>query len=467
LAALPYPVQAQYPAPGYGYGYGYNYGYPAMPAYSYGWQAAPAYSYYYPQYRPYYPQYPSNPQPYYYPAAQYPAAQYPVATYVTQPRTSTPVVATSSTPLVPVASKAGSTVMTATQAPPEAIPAPTVRLKDGPAAVVTVPEGSDYAPMGMTDGSCPVDGHCMKEADGHGKKACFSVFAEGLYWTVHNAGVPFAQAFDGVDPLLSVPRGPVGVVEMPFKAGGRAGIGVALGDCCWLVGTFTYFKDDQTASIATTTPDVLHANLIFPNTINANFTPMTADASYKITLVMGDIDFKCAFVDTECLTLSWLAGARYARLEQSLDAAYIQVLGTTTVDTHLNFDGFGPRTGLDGEYRLHCGAFVYGKGVINLLAGHFSGNYDQRDIFGGLVATSDINVNRIVPVGELELGVGWRGPKGHFSCSAGYYVGGWCNTLTTNSLVRGIQNNDFTTNGNNFRDVLVFDGLVVRVGFTY
>ena len=57
------------------------------------------------------------------------------------------------------------------------------------------------------------------------------------------------------------------------------------------------------------------------------------------------------------------------------------------------------------------------------------------------------------------MGAGWEGCKGHVRVSGGYYVGNWFNTLSTNSLVRGIQNNDFTTNGNNLRSNITFDGL--------
>ena len=45
--------------------------------------------------------------------------------------------------------------------------------------------------------------------------------------------------------------------------------------------------------------------------------------------------------------------------------------------------------------------------------------------------------------------------------------GGWFNTLTVPSLVQGVQNNNFTTNGNNFRDHFSIDGFVGRFTFKY
>jgi len=84
-----------------------------------------------------------------------------------------------------------------------------------------------------------------------------------------------------------------------------------------------------------------------------------------------------------------------------------------------------------------------------------------------LVARTEITVKRIVPIPELEVGGGWVGFNGRIRVTGGYYVGSWFNALTIPSLVRGIQANDFTTNGDNFRDTLTFDGFVGRVEVRY
>jgi len=185
-----------------------------------------------------------------------------------------------------------------------------------------------------------------------------------------------------------------------------------------------------------------------------------------IDLVTADIDYKCLFVNTHCLQLSWLAGARYGHLDQKLVANYL-IPGSTTVNSQILFNGGGPRAGLEGEYKIRAGFFGYGKGVMNLLAGDFKASYTERNIFTGLVGDTSVREERIVPVLELELGLGWQSPKGRVRVSGGYYVGTWFNTLTTPSLAEGIQNNNFTTNGNNFRDSITFDGLVGRVEFRY
>src|SRR5262249_54389862 len=129
------------------------------------------------------------------------------------------------------------------------------------------------------------------------KGARIRAFGDVLYWNVHNSGVPFAQPFDGVDPLTSVPRGPVGVAALSYRTGYRAGAGVALGDSGWLVGTYTHFQDGTSAHSEAGDGNVLHSNLVFPNTINAGFAPLSADANYNIRLNEGDIDYEHTIVD--------------------------------------------------------------------------------------------------------------------------------------------------------------------------
>jgi hypothetical protein len=366
---------------------------------------------------------------------------------------------------------------------PKGQPEPVFHKGKNPPEVINI-QPPNAPPAASTDSAVPTlppascssckSGHCPDAepagpscgADCQKKKNChFDVFGDFLYWNVRGTNVPFAQAFDGVDPL-AVPRGAVGVALPTFSKGFRAGAGVSLNDHSWLIGTFTYYDNNTHAKLEAGDGQVLHSLLVFPTTVNSAFDSNKADATYGVQLEMGDLDFKCAFVDTTCLQLSYLAGVRYAHMRESL-TSNMNILGTTTIDSHINFEGGGPRVGLDGEYRIKGGFYGYGKGILSLLGGHYSGLYEQRNIFAGLQAQTQIGDDRIVPVLELELGVGWVSPQGHIRAAAGYYVSGWFNAMTMTSLVRGIQNNDFTTNSNNFRDTMTFDGFVGHVEFRY
>jgi hypothetical protein len=287
------------------------------------------------------------------------------------------------------------------------------------------------------------------------------IFGDFLYWTVHGADVPFAQAFDGIDPVNSVPRGPVGVASPRFQPGVRVGGGVSICDNAWLVGTFTYFHTQRDASISAPNGDVLHNFLVFPNSTSSAPDSLTSALNYHITLYMADLDYKCAFVNNCHLLMNWVAGVRYGHTDQGLLNTF-QVTGVTTVDSHIDFDGFGPRVGIEGQYQMRCGFYGYGQGMFNVLFGQYRGNTTEQNVFTGLVGQTSVTANRAIPILEMEVGLGWQSPKGCFRLSGGYYVGSWFNTMTMTSLSSGIGGVNFTTNGNNFRDTMTFDGFVLR-----
>lgn len=293
------------------------------------------------------------------------------------------------------------------------------------------------------------------------------LFGDYLYWSVHGVDVPFAQAFDGILPGLSVPRGPVAVVSPRFNSGFRVGGGATFHDGnAGLFGTFTYFETNHRADITAPDPFVLHNFLAFPGTVNSAADSLSANTNYTIRLVMADVDYKCALVNNEHVLLNWLAGVRYAKVDQRLESTF-QITGTTTVDSEINFDGVGPRVGLDGKYHVCGGFFGYAQGIVDVLFGQYRANAEQRNVFTGLIGQTGIAANRVVPILELEVGGGWQTANGAIRVSGGYYVGAWFNTLTMTSLANGISGTNFTTNSDNFRDNMTFDGFVLRFELRY
>lgn len=141
--------------------------------------------------------------------------------------------------------------------------------------------------------------------------------------------------------------------------------------------------------------------------------------------------------------------------------------GSTAVDTHVNFDGVGPRIGLDGYLCCKHGLYLYGRGSANFIAGHFGADYSQFNTFAGDQGEVDYKNDRIVPILELELGVGWTSHSGRVRVMGGYYLAGWFDTVTTGDFIYSVRGNDFTTNGNNLRDTVTFDGLMARVEFRF
>lgn len=331
------------------------------------------------------------------------------------------------------------------------------------------PAVDDPAPLPMpapSNGSLPMHHHFD---DHHGDNGCdgarFYVFADLLYWQARGADVPFAQVRDGVT-ALAVPRGPVAVADPEYRWGFRLGGGVALSCDTFLQGTFTWFNSSTTDSISAPPATVVHALTTFPATFNVAADSLAADSRYDIDFIFFDLDFKHTLWSCDYAYLRYILGARYAHLDQDFVANYT-ILGTSSVTTNINFDGGGPRFGLEGEYQVRGGFFTYGSGVASLLAGHFNATYLQQNVFAGPQANTELGDDRIVPLLELEAGIGWRSSNDRISIRAGYYVGGWFNTMTTPSWIQGVRATNFTTNGDNFRDTLTFDGFVGRLELRY
>jgi hypothetical protein len=333
---------------------------------------------------------------------------------------------------------------------------PPAQSAPAPAPETHPPAADAHAPVIVDDAFCP-GGKC--------NKCSWFLFGDFLYLTVRGADVPYAQAFDGVTPL-AVPRGPVAVADPDYHPAFRVGGGVAVGEGRWIQTAFTYFQSDTRDQITALPGTAIRSYVVFPATLNAAATSLEANARYDIDLYMVDADYKACLYNSPRCSVNYLIGARYAHLEESFRSTF-DILGPTDVNSHITFDGAGPRAGLEGEFRGRGGLFGYGKGVINLLAGHFSADYVQANVFTGLQAQTEVGDDRLVPVLELEVGAGWMSPSGRVRLSGGYYVGSWFNTLTTNSLVRSVQASNFTTNGDNFRDTISFDGFVGRVEFRY
>jgi hypothetical protein len=141
--------------------------------------------------------------------------------------------------------------------------------------------------------------------------------------------------------------------------------------------------------------------------------------------------------------------------------------GDTLVSTHINFDGVGPRIGLDGSVKCSHGLYLYGRGTANFLAGHFGADFTQINSFAGNQGFIDYTDDRVVTILELELGVGWTNAKRNVHVMVGYYLAAWFDAVTTNDFITAVGANNFTTNGNNLENTITLDGLMARVEFRF
>lgn len=289
-----------------------------------------------------------------------------------------------------------------------------------------------------------------------------SLFADFLYMRPRNAdvayGVPIDGPIIGPPPASPIQIGPTGIVDPDYAPAFRIGGSYDLNHPANIRAQWTHFTSDDSDSISTTAPNLIRSLVSHPSSQSAatNFLRASADTSIDYDLV--DVDYRGPLACGKKYYLNYLLGARYANLDQDFNARFAS-LGTETVSTRINFDGLGIRIGAEGErYAPGTGFKLYGRGAASFVVGEFSGRYLQQQSFDPTVVNTSINVGRIVPMVDLEIGAGWASPSGHWHFTAGYLVSAWYNVVKTSDFIKGVQQNDVS----NLSDTLTFDGLVAR-----
>jgi hypothetical protein len=154
---------------------------------------------------------------------------------------------------------------------------------------------------------------------------------------------------------------------------------------------------------------------------------------------------------------------RYARSAQDFHSLFTLSGENEEVLTSVNFDGGGLRVGLDAE-RHHCrGLLLYGKASLSVVAGEFRATYFQGDNFDQQIVDTSWQASRMLPIVDMELGLGWRSRCGRFRVTGGYNMSRWINTVTTDQWIRSVQENDFVSQPDAMNyDTLSFDGVTIQ-----
>jgi hypothetical protein len=295
-------------------------------------------------------------------------------------------------------------------------------------------------------------------------RAGLTVFGEFIFLTARDADVPFATPSDGLGVNV-VPNGNTLVADPAYDPGFRVGGSFALSPRTSFGLMYTNYEsrvnDRGTREGGN---GFFRATLLHPNTTNVDDDFLAAEAEYDIDFQFGDLVLSHdLWRDCES-RLTTVAGFRYAQLDQNLRAVY-SILGVTTVDSDIDFEGFGPRLGLDVERFVRPGLSVYGNAFANFLPGSFDGSYAQRDVNDPDVPQADAGFedDRIVTLLEGEVGLAYYPPCGWWRASVGYYLAGWFNVVTTAEFIQAVQADDVS----DVSDTLTFDGLTARLQFEF
>jgi hypothetical protein len=290
------------------------------------------------------------------------------------------------------------------------------------------------------------------------------IIAEFIYLHPRNVDVPYATPMDGIGSS-AIPIGASSMAGPGYQPGFRLGLNWNLTDDSSLSATYWLYQSQSRDS--ETLPGgsgFLNADLVHPNTTSVATDSLAAQASHDIDFDIIDVHYRRTISEKNYL-MYLTVGARYARLDEDFRASYT-MLGSTDVSSDIGFDGVGPRVGLEIERAMDGASYMYMRGGASLMFGSFKASYLQSNVFSGTQASVGLEDSRMVPITEVELGLGWGNTSDTFRFSAGYYVGTWFNTVTTGGFIESVQDSTLYSIGG-VGDTLVFDGLVFRVEARY
>lgn len=289
-----------------------------------------------------------------------------------------------------------------------------------------------------------------------------AVYGGSIYWRPRDADVAFAAPIDGpivdggdANPIFV---GPVAVADPDFEPGFFAGFQWGLDCGSFLDVRYTMLETNTNGLTQTGAPQVIRSLVAHPSTNSAATDFLRAEARLSIDLDYLDASYRHLFHAGPKHAVHYFVGSRYARLDQRFTSLFTNN-GTETVQTDLDFDGAGIMLGLDAVRFCCCHGFnFYANTSASFVAGRFRGNYFQGTNSDPIIVDTQWEAGRIVPILDLELGVGWTSKKGHFSVGAGYMVGAWFNTPNTEDFIHAVQYGDFSDTD----AALSFDGLTAH-----
>jgi len=330
---------------------------------------------------------------------------------------------------------------------------------------------------GQNDGSCCdedvccddlscEEGCCEDYACGDRCGPRWRIYGDFLYLRPRNAEVVYAVPFEGPitpPPAVPVQVGRIALVDPDYEPTFRVGVERYLDGCSSVGVSYPQLLSTSDDSISVDAPYVLRSMVIHPSSLNAAADWLSARANYDLSYKLADLDYRHVFICGPTHRVNYVAGIRYANLEQQFRSTFT-ILTDEMVNTSVNFDGGGIRVGLEGERVAGCTGFLgYARAMASFVAGEFRGNYFQGSDTDPLIANTFWKAGRIVPILDLELGVGWASCSGRFRVTGGYMVSAWYNTVTTTDWIGAVQHNDFS----GLHDTMTFDGLVVRTELRY
>jgi len=292
-------------------------------------------------------------------------------------------------------------------------------------------------------------------------------FGEFLYLSPGSSDLIHAIEVTDPNPANATPTGPVGIVDMTAQPGFRAGFTLAASHCSSLTVAYTRWDGDGSDVLRAGGANVLDSQLLHPSLLTSGATSLEAVAQHDMSFQLLDVNYRHLWKQTDRMAINWIGGLRYGKMEQDFTGSQTvqAATGLTTVQTDIDFEGFGINGGLDLErYSQKTGIFIYGRGMASLMAGDWKASYRQtNENVGGGEPANNYQDFHATPVLEGELGLGWMRPCGRIRLQAGYMMSAWYESVSTRGYIEAVRDANLVDIG----ETITFSGLTTRLSILF
>ncbi len=322
-----------------------------------------------------------------------------------------------------------------------------------------------FKSLGQGSGSC--DTSCDTSC-GTGSTICCTPWwahrtggwGEVLYLRPGSSDIVYTIEQNDVVPN-AFPTGPVGDTQIQAEMGFRVGFAIAH-DCeSSYIASYSRWDGNDQDQIQRTGANVLNSEILHPSTLTTGAASLNSLANHDINFSTADFGYRSLWIGTDDFAINSFGGLRYGNMEQQFHHEQVTsvAVGLNTVDTDIDFDGFGLMFGADGAfYRCKSGLLCYSRGMVSFLAGEWNANYRQVRQFQGGVVANQFEDFRITPQTELELGFGWQNKTGNIRLSCGYLTSAWFDALSTRTYIEAVKAGNYVDVG----ETVTFSGMVTR-----
>src|SRR5207342_2193468 len=124
--------------------------------------------------------------------------------------------------------------------------------------------------------------------------------------------------------------GRTGIVDGGYSPAFRVGGSFDINHPANIRAQWMHFTDDESDSISTTAPNLIHSLVSHPSSQSAVTNFLRANANQGLDFDLVDLDYRGPLMCGRLYYVNYLLGARYARLGQDFDARFAS-LGTESV----------------------------------------------------------------------------------------------------------------------------------------